>query len=71
MNFDSDEQRRAELRAELGRQMRPRYKVAAEVGIHPVRFGRMLNGKEPLLDWVYASTCQALRMMPERHAESV
>ena len=70
MNLDSHDRHRAELRAELGRQMRPRYKVAAEVGIHPVRFGRMLNGKEPLLDWVYASTCLALRMLPQAPTET-
>jgi plasmid maintenance system antidote protein VapI len=38
----------SELRAEIARQQVPRYKLAAQVGVHPGRLGQMLNGKLPL-----------------------
>jgi hypothetical protein len=53
----------ADLRAQIARQQAHRYKLAAEVGIHPARFGRMLNEREPMPRWVYENTCEALRVI--------
>ena len=38
----------SELRAEVARRQLQRYRLAAQVGIHPGRLGQMLNGKLPL-----------------------
>lgn len=38
----------SDLRAELARRQVPRYKVAAQVNVHPGRLGQMLNGILPL-----------------------
>ena len=55
-----------ELRAEVARQLIPRYKLAAEVGVHPARFGRMLNEKERMPEHVYQLTCERLRVVPSQ-----
>ena len=39
-----------DYRAELARRCLLIYEVAAVIGIHPVRLGRMLRGKEPLTE---------------------
>jgi hypothetical protein len=52
-----------DFRAAIARQRLTRYELAAQVGLHPARFGRMLNGKEPMPTWVHENTCQALRMV--------
>lgn len=38
----------SDLRAELARRQISRYKLAAQVGVHPGRLGQILNGKLPL-----------------------
>lgn len=38
----------AELRALLSRERVHRYEIAPELGMHPHRVGRLLNGREPL-----------------------
>ena len=54
----------AEVKAEIARQNRLRWRVAVEANVHPVRFSAMLNGRMPMPPEVYASTCSALRMLP-------
>jgi hypothetical protein len=52
-----------DFRAEIARQQRTRYELAAQVGIHPARYGRMLNGRKPMPAWVHENTCAALRFL--------
>jgi len=52
-----------DFRAAIARQRLTRYELAAQVGVHPARFGRMLNGKEPMPTWVHENICQALRII--------
>lgn len=50
----------SDLRAELARRQIPRYKLAAQVGVHPGRLGQMLNGKLPLPEELATRLAQVL-----------
>jgi hypothetical protein len=50
------------LRAEIARQNRPRWRVAVDVGVHPVTFGGMLSGRLPMPPRVFADTCSVLQL---------
>lgn len=51
----------SDLRAELARRQITRYKLAAQVGVHPGRLGQMLNGKLPLPEDLAARLAQVLQ----------
>jgi len=53
----------AELNAEIGRQRRPKWRVAVEADVNPVRFYAMLARRLPMPAKVYEHTCQALRIV--------
>lgn len=50
----------SDLRAELARRQITRYKLAAQVGVHPGRLGQMLNGKLPLPEELAARLAHVL-----------
>jgi plasmid maintenance system antidote protein VapI len=50
----------SELRAEIARRQLQRYKLAAQVGVHPGRLGQMLNGKLPLPEELATRLAQVL-----------
>ena len=60
----------AELRAEIARQRKQKYRLAAEIGVHPIRLGRMLNGLVAMPMSIYASTCSALGICVETRADA-
>lgn len=51
----------ADIRAELARRRIAIFQIAAAVGVHPVRLGRMLNERVPLPPQVAQRLLEALR----------
>jgi hypothetical protein len=50
-----------DLRAELARRRLPAYVLAAKVRVHPVRLGRLLNGRITLPPALAARILRAIR----------
>jgi hypothetical protein len=59
-----------ELRAERARKQIALYELAARVGVHPARLGRMLNEREHLPPRIAQRIFEALQYLYERRDEA-
>ena len=59
----------AEIRAQLARRRLPLYLLAAQIRIHPVRLGRMLNERIPLSAAVAERIARALAVRDQLEAD--